>query len=812
MYYSAVGLLAIMVLLIENRNLLFKTRDIFDKPAWKVYRRFLFAVLAYYVVDALRGLFESRKLALLLFADMTVYFAAMAAGVLFWSQFTTVYLEEKNEYGQLLVLAGRLIAGGIALLTAANIFTPVLFTVNAECVYRALPVRHVILVVQILLLLLISCYAVFSLRSHPANSKIRHYTLTLFGLIMALFLFIQLWFPYLPLYSAAYMLGTCLVHTFVVNSANEKYRHDLAQADKLMEMKDTIVCLLDNMPAMTFTKDAETGVYLACNQAFAKYANKDDPAGVIGLTASEIFDADTARQFDGEDKIALSMDEPYIFYEDVLDAAGNRRQLQTTKLKYTNFAGQLCVMGICQDVTDMVRVQREKATTKEDYEKAKSTGIIYSHISHALTRGFSVLYYVNLDTEEFTEYRNDEGSDTLTESRHGWHFFEAFRIEAESGVHPEDREAVIRAMKRKALEAALDRNSTFVITYRMMTEGEPRYYSMKVSRSEDDARCIILGVTDVDEHMQQRRAAVQVKEEQIAYARIHALAGDYLCLYIVDPQTGRYREFSAAQSYNAFAQAKEGTDFFKTTREAARQFNHPDDLNRFLSIFTLENVLAEIGQRGIFTLNYRLMMNGQPLYVLLKAAMVEEEGDKRLVIGIIDIDSQVRQEETYVQNLAKAQINANIDPLTHVKNRHAYLEAEERLNRQIAERRTPEFSIAILDVNDLKKVNDTAGHNAGDQYVQDACKIICDTFKHSPFYRIGGDEFAVISQGNDYLSIEQLVEQVRQRNESARKSGGIVIACGMAKYENDAQVSSVFERADHRMYENKSKLKANSIV
>jgi hypothetical protein len=42
------------------------------------------------------------------------------------------------------------------------------------------------------------------------------------------------------------------------------------------------------MPAMSFYKDAQTGVYLACNRAFAEYANKENPAGVVGLTDFEI--------------------------------------------------------------------------------------------------------------------------------------------------------------------------------------------------------------------------------------------------------------------------------------------------------------------------------------------------------------------------------------------------------------------------------------------------------------------------------------------------------------------------------------------
>ena len=122
--------------------------------------------------------------------------------------------------------------------------------------------------------------------------------------------------------------------------------------------------------------------------------------------------------------------------------------------------------------------------------------------------------------------------------------------------------------------------------------------------------------------------------------------------------------------------------------------------------------------------------------------------------------------------------------------------------------RVANFAIVILDVTDLKKVNDTEGHKAGDQYLRDACKIICTTFKRSPVFRVGGDEFAVLSQGDDYKRIDELVEQMNKHNEDAIENGGIVIALGMSRYDEDSKVASVYERADQSMYENKSMLKA----
>ena len=808
MYYSAIGLLAVLILLIENQDVILNQEGAFEKPAWRVYRRFLFAVLAYYILDIFWGVVGSMKLPNLLFANTTFYFIAMAVGVLFWVEYTVVYLDEESGFGKSLVLAGRVLAGFITVFAVVNIFTPVLFTIDGQCVYRALPLRSVLLACQILLLLLIAVYAVVSMFRSHAEKRGKYRTLGLFGLLMAVLLFIQIWYPLLPLYTIAYMLGTCLLHTFVVNEEKAEFKRGLEEAAKDKQLKSTIESLLNNLPGMTFTKDAGTGGYLACNRAFAEAAGQKTPEAVIGRTDAELFDEETARHFADDQRVAMSMDEPYIFYEDAVDENGRRLQVQTTLIKYKDDAGRLCLLGISQDVTDMVRIQRESATTKEAYEKARSTGLMYSHIAQSMTRGYRDMYYVNVDSEEFIEYSTDEAGGALTELRRGWHFFEECQIEAEQYVYADDRAAFIKALDRKTLMDMLDRNKTFVMTYRLIAEDGPIYVSMRVSRMEDDERYIVIGVTDVDEQAKQRLAEERMKEERTAYTRLSALAGDYLCIYVVDPETGHYREFSSSARFESFAQTKEGGDFYHTVLETARVYCHPEDLNRFFSAFSRENILSEIARRGIFTLSYRIMIEGEPRYVALKAAMVEEKEGKHLIVGLNDIDAQVHQEEEYVRSLAKARREANTDALTGVKNRHAYLEAEDRLNLQIAENRAPAFAVSILDVNDLKKVNDTEGHDAGDRFLRDACMIVCNIFSHSPVFRIGGDEFAVISQGGDYACIDELIGRVGEHNREAMHSGGIVIACGTAKYDNDGSVASVFERADQNMYENKSMLKA----
>ena len=596
----------------------------------------------------------------------------------------------------------------------------------------------------------------------------------------------------------------------VTNDENAELRRRLEEAQKVEAWSRNVASLLDNMPGMAFTKDAKTGVYLACNRAFAAYAHKPTPEGVVGLTDAEIFDAETAAHFVEDDRRALAMDKPYIFFEDVPDAAGNQRQFQTTKFLYTDASGRRCLQGMCQDVTDMIRIQRENASTREAYRQASGTAAIYNHVAHALARGCSDLFYVNMDTDELIEFHTDDTRGVLSEARRGSDFFEGCERDAKIYLHPDDQELFIRAMRRDALAKALDDgDGTFELSYRVMRDGRGVYVRMKVTRMEDDPRIIVLAVSDVDELMRQRRLEARIREERLIYARLHAITGNFIVVYVVDPETSRYREFSATPDYEkSFYRDKEGEDFFESVRRDARTFAHPQDLERFLGAFTRENVLAAAAGGGIYTWGYRLVMDGRPLHVQMKAAMVEEREGPRLIVGLNDIDAQVRQEEELRQRLAQAQSEANVDALTGIKNRHAYLLTETELDRQIAEHRQGPFAVVMFDVNDLKKVNDTEGHQAGDQYLRDACRIICNIFKRSPVFRVGGDEFAVLAQGYDYEAIEQRMETVRRRNAEASHSGGIVIACGMARFENDSCVAAVFERADRSMYENKDELKA----
>ncbi len=173
-------------------------------------------------------------------------------------------------------------------------------------------------------------------------------------------------------------------------------------------------------------------------------------------------------------------------------------------------------------------------------------------------------------------------------------------------------------------------------------------------------------------------------------------------------------------------------------------------------------------------------------------------------------ENDIRDKEAKIGEISK---EAYRDELTGVGSKAAYTRKIDEVNAKIAEGLN-DFSVVMVDMNDLKRINDENGHEAGDSYIRGCCHLICETFKHSPVFRIGGDEFIAILTGQDYEIRYQLVGTLRgifeeycEREELDpwdRYSASVGMAdhiCGENTFE------LVFKRADLEMYREKKKFK-----
>ena len=230
MTYSIIGILAAVILVIINRDVLWLKNGKARTDTHNTYRLFLFGIMAYYITDMLWGILEDHKLAAVLYADTVIHFTAMALSVMLWTQYVVSYLEKDDFFTRMLSYAGKTILSFEIVVIIINFFTPIMFSVDADCTYHAGSARYVMLALQILMFVLTSAYTLFVSCKSSGKVKRCHLTIGLFGIIMAVMISIQVFYPLLPMYAMGYMLGTCILHSFVVEDEKEEYRSQLEQA------------------------------------------------------------------------------------------------------------------------------------------------------------------------------------------------------------------------------------------------------------------------------------------------------------------------------------------------------------------------------------------------------------------------------------------------------------------------------------------------------------------------------------------------------------------------------------------------------
>lgn len=158
---------------------------------------------------------------------------------------------------------------------------------------------------------------------------------------------------------------------------------------------------------------------------------------------------------------------------------------------------------------------------------------------------------------------------------------------------------------------------------------------------------------------------------------------------------------------------------------------------------------------------------------------------------------------------------ANKDALTGIRNKISYDSHIANIKKKLDKGDNIEFGIVMVDLNDLKVINDKYGHSNGDVALIKLSTLVCGVFAHSPVFRIGGDEFVIIVQNIDYKRVDILVNEFKEKikglqdDEYLAPQEKISAAIGYALYDKniDKDIESLFTRADEEMYACKRHMK-----
>ncbi len=330
-------------------------------------------------------------------------------------------------------------------------------------------------------------------------------------------------------------------------------------------------------------------------------------------------------------------------------------------------------------------------------------------------------------------------------------------------------------------------------------------------------------ISDITEARQKMESDAAVRT-----AVIESLCNAYeTVMLITDIETQAIALYKDSMTNGPMAHVKRALDKVRYTEATNDYIDHmvsPSDREWFRQEVCLENIVANTRSNKQFAVTYLRMKDRQEQYYRVEFIRVNMPNGKiGIIYGFKNVDFAIREEKTLRSKLheaidarmkqeeefSKAQEAALIDSLTGVKNKRCFDIMQRKIVRNINKGGLENYAVVVCDINDLKKINDSWGHLTGDEYIRKACQIICRVFAHSPVFRIGGDEFAVILTGSDYEHRHALMLQLAHQVQLNMKSGEVVIASGMSEYRrgHDIEFKNVFSRADHDMYENKRKLK-----
>ena len=431
-------------------------------------------------------------------------------------------------------------------------------------------------------------------------------------------------------------------------------------------------------------------------------------------------------------------------------------------------------------------------------------------IADVLLPNFVSVYYIDIATDEYICYFVSPDSHTLEIKKSGNDFFKFMMEYASEHVYASDLHIFQENLKKENLLNKLEIGGEMAVAYRENICGKPVYHELRINHDcREDVEFLVMGIKNVDRLVLEKKQADRTENERDIYSQIvESLTAKYDVIYYVDPESGKYSEFREnAETQSLDIQVKE-SNFFEDTVRNIEEVIFPQDRFRINNIVEKNNLMALIAGKKSYSVDYRLIVNGKIQNTRMTIAQVSDRN--HIVIGVINIDEEVARERARVNAINSANERATRDELTGANNKNAYGRLEEELQEKIDNGLEPEICLVVCDLNNLKLVNDSMGHKAGDEYIKSLCQLLSDTFPHSYVYRIGGDEFVVYLRKSDCRRRLALFDKIKKQICENKATGdGPVAAVGMAVFDpsKDEKVTDVFDRADNMMYLNKRELK-----
>lgn len=463
-------------------------------------------------------------------------------------------------------------------------------------------------------------------------------------------------------------------------------------------------------------------------------------------------------------------------------------------------------------------IQKHNERLDEAVKKANSTAL--EHLDDALhladSSGFINEYdfvcYVNGNTNDVSSYKANKAferimrsiSPRLPSNKRLDQMFK--RI-----VPPKYFSNFLEDVNRPRVLEYLETHKSYHVFVPAIIDGNDTLFRLRVVADEKMPGCFIIGLQNVD---------TEARDELRSKELIQKLAESYIIVDYIDFVQDTYRRYQN-NSKRSIDHSFSGK-FSELMSSYIYKSVYADDRDAMTAATNNEALREQLKTHKRISIRYRSVSSGEPRYYEMQFINIGDDAEvSSAILTLSDIDSIVQAEhrnEAMMNQAEKKLFSAETktikDALTGVKNITAYTDTIADLSALLKSNPSMNFGIVLCDIDNMKTVNETLGTEAGDMYIQNCCKLICDIFAHSPIYRIGGDEFVALLYGSDYDNMDELIKKLDAAESEAEKlldfeSGKASFSTGVAVYDRkkDSAAADVIRRAELEMLKKKKQNK-----
>ena len=223
-----------------------------------------------------------------------------------------------------------------------------------------------------------------------------------------------------------------------------------------------------------------------------------------------------------------------------------------------------------------------------------------------------------------------------------------------------------------------------------------------------------------------------------------------------------------------------------------------DDRKRLKEFALYDNLIKNVPQEGMYSTIFRRIIPDGFVYIqLCFTRAVGPDGEENIVCAVRDVDALIREENERKEKYKNAIKERDLDGLTGIRNRFCYenyLRALERMNFD-------SLSIIYIDADFLHELNNTEGHDAGDELIRCVAKEASNVWGIDNAFRIGGDEFVAFDYDMDRKKIMNRIDSFRRKMGEHKYS----VSVGFSHTDTKVDLQELITNAEKMMYEEKNR-------